>query len=61
MAITIQHDHGGHAQTYRGLVSSYGEIVTEHFQRLTDEEWRDKIKDHMVGVPAWMSEISVGR
>lgn len=61
MAITIQHDHGGHAQTYRGLVSSYAEIVTEKFQRLTDEEWRDKIKNHMVGVPAWMSEISAGR
>jgi len=58
MAITIRHDRGDHTQTYRGLVSSYAELVTEHFQRLTDEEWREKIEKRMVGVPAWMAEIS---
>ena len=60
MAITIKHDRGGHTQTYRGLVSTYAEITTQSFQRLTDEEWRQKIEGHMVGVPAWMSEISAG-
>ena len=61
MAITIKHDGGAHTQTYRGLVSSYGELITDNFQRLTDEDWRTRIKDHMVGTPAWLSEIVVGR
>ncbi|APR86555.1 Hypothetical protein A7982_11904 [Minicystis rosea] len=42
-------------RTYRGFVSSYHEVTTANYQRLTDEEWRprvDKIPD--VG---WMSDL----
>src|SRR6266478_1449579 len=57
MTVRIQHDRGANAQTYRGFVSSYGELVTEKFQRLTDEEWREKIRTHMQGTPAWLASI----
>ncbi len=59
MAITIRHDGGAHTQTYRGLVSSYGELVTHDFERLTDEQWRDRIKNGPVGTPSWLDEIVV--
>lgn len=61
MDITIRHDGGKHTQTYRGLVSSYGELVTENFERLTDGEWRTRIKDGLVGAPGWLGDIVVGR
>lgn len=57
MAVTIRHDGGRHAQTYRGIVSSYGELITDHFERLTDEVWRQKIGEHMVGTPPWLDEL----
>ena len=60
MAITIRHDGGTHTQTYRGLVSSYGELVTHDFERLTDEQWRDRNKNGSVGTPPWLDEIVVG-
>ena len=61
MAITIRHDGGKNTQTYRGLVSSYGELVTHDFERLTDQEWRDRNKDGPIGAPPWLDEIVVGR
>ena len=61
MAITIRHDGGAHSQTYRGLVSSYGELVTQDFQRLTDEEWRERTKTGALGTPPWLDEIVVRR
>ncbi len=57
MTVRIQHDGGTHAQTYRGIVSSYGELVTRDYQRLTDEEWRDKIRARMQGTPAWLATL----
>ncbi|MEO7094776.1 MAG: DUF3160 domain-containing protein [Polyangiales bacterium] len=59
MAITIRHDGGTHTQTYRGLVSSYGELVTSDFERLTDQEWRDRIGKGPMGTPPWLDEIVV--
>jgi hypothetical protein len=53
MTVTIQHDGGAHAQTYRGIVSSYRELITKNFERLTDTEWRART----VAPPAWLSEI----
>ncbi len=61
MEITVRHDGGSNTQTYRGLVSSYGELVTEHFERLTDEDWRARIKNGPIGTPAWLGDIVVGR
>ncbi|HEV7556293.1 MAG TPA: DUF3160 domain-containing protein, partial [Kofleriaceae bacterium] len=53
MAVTIQHDAGANVQTYRGIVSSYRELVTKNFERLTDDQWRART----VAPPAWLSEI----
>ena len=53
MAVTIKHDAGAHTQTYRGIVSSYRELITKNFERLTDTEWRDRT----VAPPAWLTEI----
>ena len=53
MAVTIQHDGGEHKQTYRGVVSSYRELVTKNFERLTDTQWRSRT----VAPPAWLAEI----
>lgn len=57
IAIRIAHDGGAHPQTYRGVVSSYGELVTEGFQRLTDEEWRGRIARRMQGTPPWLADL----
>ncbi|HEX3760204.1 MAG TPA: DUF3160 domain-containing protein [Kofleriaceae bacterium] len=57
IAIRIAHDGGAHTQTYRGLVSSYGELVTEGFQRVTDEEWRARIARRMQGTPPWLADL----
>ncbi|HEX3759441.1 MAG TPA: DUF3160 domain-containing protein [Kofleriaceae bacterium] len=58
IAIRIAHDGGAHTQTYRGFVSSYGELVTEGFQRLTDDEWRDRITRQMLGTPPWLADLT---
>jgi hypothetical protein len=39
MAVTVKHDGGAHAQTYRGFVSHYAEEITSNFVRMTDEDW----------------------
>jgi hypothetical protein len=53
----LKHDGGAHTQTYRGFVSSYAELVTDNFQRLTDEEWKQRIEKRMVPPPSWLAEI----
>lgn len=58
MAITIRHDGGQHTQTYRGLVSSYYELVTGSFERLTDQEWRAKFQGSAPSAPTWLAPIS---
>jgi hypothetical protein len=57
MALTIRHDQGAHTQTYRGFVSTYAEVITENFKRMTDEEWRHEIHERMIGTPAWLEPI----
>ena len=42
-------------------MSSYGELVTHDFERLTDEQWRDRIKNGPLGTPPWLDEIVVSR
>lgn len=58
MAITIRHDGGTHTQTYRGLVSSYHELVTKDFARLTDEEWRARFQGDAPTAPSWLAPIT---
>lgn len=58
LIVTVAHDHGAHAQTYRGFVSSYGETVTDHFQRLTDEDWMRRVfTNQAVLTPAWLQSV----
>jgi hypothetical protein len=57
MAVRLRHDGGAHTQTYRGFVSTYAEVITERFQRLTDEEWRTQIEKRMTGIPRWLDDL----
>ncbi len=41
--MTVTLDLGQGPRTYRGFVSSYFEHTTRDFQRLTDEEWRQRL------------------
>lgn len=41
LAVIVAKDRDGCATTYSGPVSSYFEHISENFQRLTDEEWRE--------------------
>ena len=53
---------GGSAETcsgpraYAGLASSYGEFITQDWERLTDDEWTQQIAGSFPDVP-WMSTI----
>jgi hypothetical protein len=53
-AVTLESCNG--PVTYRGFVSSYRQVVTNHFQRLTDEAWQQqKSTDHPL--PAWLKSL----
>lgn len=43
-------------RAYVGLVSSYYEKVTGNFQRLTDEQWAEQLKQPQPDVP-WMTDL----
>ncbi len=57
MAITVAHDGGAHPQTYFGFVSTYAEITTANYQRLTDQDWRATL-DQGVPVPSWEADLT---
>jgi hypothetical protein len=57
MVLTLQHDGGAHAQTYRGFVSSYAEMQTSDFKRLTDEEWLVELAKKPPPPPEWLQPI----
>jgi hypothetical protein len=57
MVVTLAHDGGQHTQTYRGVVSTYQEKVTEHFQRITDEDWRGELVQRPPVVLPWLRDI----
>jgi hypothetical protein len=57
MVVTIAHDAGQHTQTYRGFVSTYQEKITEHFQRITDAEWREDLWQRSPMVLPWLRDI----
>ena len=43
-------------RAYAGLASSYGEFITQDWERLTDDEWTQQIAGSFPDVP-WMSTI----
>jgi hypothetical protein len=55
--VTIAHDGGAHAQTYRGFVSTYSEFVTENFRRMTDEAWILDLAGRAPVIPPWLADI----
>lgn len=57
MVVTLQHDGGKNAQTYRGFVSSYAEKQTANFERLTDEDWRALVWKEQPASPDWLLPI----
>lgn len=57
MVVTLQHDGGAHAQTYRGYVSTYLETQTKDFQRYTDEDWRALLQKAPPAAPEWLAPI----
>lgn len=57
--MVVNLDLGGGPRPFVGVVSTYNEVVTENFQRYTDEEWRRAIAgDNAEDVP-WMRDIVV--
>jgi hypothetical protein len=46
-------------QVFRGLVASYFEKITESFQRLTDEDWRKGMHEHLPSDVPWISDVVV--
>ncbi len=55
LVVRLEHDGGKNAQSYRGFVSTYAEIITKDFQRLTDSEWRQSTVD---AIPAWLKSVT---
>ena len=51
------HDGGAHAQTYRGFVSTYSEIITRDFHRMTDTEWVRDLYARPPVMPPWLADI----
>lgn len=57
ITVRIETDTG--ARVYRGLVASYFETVTRDFQRLNDEEWRQKLAKEPPEDPEWLRDVVV--
>jgi hypothetical protein len=57
MVVSLAHDLGKHTQRYRGFVSSYAEVVTENFRRLTDEDWGEMLANQPPAPPGWLADL----
>jgi len=55
--VTIRHDGGKYVRTYRGFVSAYLEKITEHYQRLTDEDWANQLEKAPPPPPVWLQSL----
>lgn len=55
--VTIAHDGGAHAQTYRGFVATYSEIIARNFHRITDDEWLRDLALRPPLMPPWLADI----
>ncbi len=54
MIVTAETCQGPRA--YAGLGYSYGELITENWERLTDDEWSQRTSQEFPDVP-WMSDV----
>jgi hypothetical protein len=55
MVTTVDTCNGPRA--YAGLVFSYGEKITENWERLNDESWATEIQTHPFPDVPWMTEV----
>ncbi|MGC4065013.1 MAG: DUF3160 domain-containing protein [Polyangiaceae bacterium] len=55
MVVTVDTCNGPRA--YAGLAYSYGELVTENWQRLNDLDWASEIRTKPFPDATWMSEV----
>jgi hypothetical protein len=55
MVVTVETCQGPRA--YAGVAFSYGERVTEHWERLTDTLWQAAISQAPFPDAAWMSPV----
>lgn len=55
MVVTAETCEGPRA--YAGLAFSYGELITEHWQRLNDQEWKQQLAAQPFPDPEWMGEV----
>jgi hypothetical protein len=57
MVVTAETCDGPRA--YVGLVSSYAEVVTEDFERLTDGDWAERLREGRPPEVRWMQDLVV--
>jgi hypothetical protein len=57
MVVSVAHDGGQHTQTYRGVVSTYQETITDRFRRITDAEWLAELGQQPPTVLPWLADI----
>jgi hypothetical protein len=53
----LEHDGGEHRQTYRGYVSTFSQLVTEHFERLDDQAWRARLQKEPPPEVPWLAPV----
>ncbi len=60
MVVTVDTCDGPHA--YAGVVSSYYEQITDHWKRLTDDDWANQLQEGGGNVPdvAWTKDFVAG-
>jgi hypothetical protein len=44
-------------RAYAGLASSYGEVITDNLERLTDQQWAQRVTTRPFPEVAWMSSV----
>ena len=56
MVVTVKNTCTG-PRAYAGLAFSYGERITDNWQRLTDEKWSSYIGTNPFPDVSWMSQL----
>ena len=44
-------------RAYAGLASSYGELITENWESLNDEQWAERVQTQPFPEAPWMSGV----
>jgi hypothetical protein len=58
MVMTVPACDGSGASAYVGPVSSYYDVLTEGWVRLTDDEWRAQLEGEGAARPAWTESFA---